>query len=232
VARLTAASRRKLNALTSKVSALEAALTQGDVSAKEVDRRRDMVARLRTHVAQLSELLARKDAPQGRRCARLRRGLHKLSCGSHTRGGGRRRANFRWRHACLRSADDAGGAGAADERPRETLETAERDELGLLVLQRELLAKQDEELEELSRVVTSTRRIALAVNEELGLQSRLLARRPAAAACVCAGGVDRGGRRAGDTRADSRACHAVLVVGAPYAFAHALSSGRMTSKTT
>ena len=79
VARLTAASRRKLNALTSKVSALEAALTQGDVSAKEVDRRRDMVARLRTHVAQLSELLARKDAPQGRRCARLRRGLRKPS---------------------------------------------------------------------------------------------------------------------------------------------------------
>jgi hypothetical protein len=91
------------------------------------------------------------------------------------------------------SADDAGGTGAADERPRETLETAERDELGLLVLQRELLAKQDEELDELSRVVTSTRRIALAVNEELGLQSRLLARpcRVRVGAWAGAGGTTR-----------------------------------------
>jgi hypothetical protein len=76
---------------------------------------------------------------------------------------------------------DAGGVGGADERPRETLETAERDELGLLVLQRELIEQQDEQLDELSRVVTSTRHIALAVHEELDLQSRLLVRRPRAA---------------------------------------------------
>jgi SYP5 family syntaxin len=42
------------------------------------------------------------------------------------------------------------------------------------VLQRELLTQQDAQLDELSRVVTSTRHIALAVNEELSLHSRLL----------------------------------------------------------
>ena len=142
VARLTAASRRKLNALGSKVASLEAAI--GDesqaVSAKERDRRRDMVARLKTHSAQLTELLARKDAP------------------ARAAGGA------------------AAGAGVADERPRETLETAERDELGLLVLQRDVIAAQDAQLDDLSRTVTSVRHIACAVNEELDLQSRLLVR--------------------------------------------------------
>ena len=70
VARLTAAARRKLNALGSTVSSLEASLSQ-NVSAKEADRRRDMVARLRTHIAQLQELLARKNAP-ARRCGAAR----------------------------------------------------------------------------------------------------------------------------------------------------------------
>jgi hypothetical protein len=69
VARLSAASRRKLTALSTKVSALEAALSAGDVSAKEVDRRRDMVARLRVHVVQLTELLSKKHDAAGRRCA-------------------------------------------------------------------------------------------------------------------------------------------------------------------
>lgn len=141
VARLTAASRRKLNALSSKVASLEAALGDDNqsVSAKERDRRRDMIARLRTHSAQLTDLLSRKDAPA--------RAL-------------------------------TGGAGAAaEERPRETLETAERDELGLLVLQRDVLAAQNTQLDDLSRTVTSVRHIACAVNEELDLQSRLLVRR-------------------------------------------------------
>ena len=153
VARLTAASRRKLNALGSKVASLEAAL--GDesqsVSAKERDRRRDMTARLRTHIAQLTDLLSRKDAP------------------ARAAGG------------------PAAGAGAADERPRETLETAERDELGLLVLQRDVLAQQDSQLDDLSRTVTSVRHIACAVNEELDLQSRLLVRCVARAAHVRVG---------------------------------------------
>ena len=142
VARLTAASRRKLNALGSKVASLEAAIgddSQG-VSAKERDRRRDMVARLKTHNTQLTELLSRKDAP------------------ARAAGGA------------------AAGAPVADERPRETLETAERDELGLLVLQRDVIAAQDAQLDDLSRTVTSVRHIACAVNEELDLQSRLLVR--------------------------------------------------------
>ena len=81
VARLSAASRRKLNSLNSKVSALEASLAQGDVSAKEQDRRRDCVARLRTHAAQLAELLAKKDGGS-RRCVRLWPAARARSSGS------------------------------------------------------------------------------------------------------------------------------------------------------
>jgi hypothetical protein len=165
VARLTAASRRKLNALGSKVAALEAALgDDSGVSAKERDRRRDMVARLRTHIAQLTDLLSRKDAP------------------ARAAGG------------------PAAGASAPDQRPQETLETAERDELGLLVLQRDVLAQQDAHLDDLSRTVTSVRHIACAVNEELDLQSRLLVRAAPQKA------LQRAARRAPESPAARLAC--------------------------
>lgn len=58
--------------------------------------------------------------------------------------------------------------------PAETAETADRDERGLLQLQRDLMDDQDEQLDELSRVVGSTKHIALTVGEELELHSRLL----------------------------------------------------------
>jgi SYP5 family syntaxin len=56
----------------------------------------------------------------------------------------------------------------------ETSMTVDLDNSGILQLQRNMMAQQDDELEELSRVVTSTKHIGMAVNEELGLHARLL----------------------------------------------------------
>ena len=131
------------------------------------------------------------------------------------------------RKAVLKNSSGDPGSGGEGHHARETLETAERDELGLLVLQRQIIqgaqtrgetlaglaserqchargarslrgvswrcprahalltpsllarADQDEQLDDLARVVTNTRHIALAVNDELDLHARLLVR-----ACV------------------------------------------------
>eukprot|EP00899_Mesostigma_viride_P014464 jgi/Mesvir1/23018/Mv14613-RA.1 len=56
----------------------------------------------------------------------------------------------------------------------ETEETALRDNRGLLQLQKELMKAQDEELDSLSVLASSTHHIAVAVNDELNLQTRLL----------------------------------------------------------
>lgn len=57
---------------------------------------------------------------------------------------------------------------------RETEATVDLDNRSILQLQRNLMQDQDDELEELSRVVTSTKHIGLAVSEELDLHARLL----------------------------------------------------------
>jgi hypothetical protein len=82
VARLAAASRRKLTALGSKITALEAALPGSGLSESETNRRRDMILRLRTQATQLAELLTRKDAVADR-------------CGAAQRGAARRGARAR-----------------------------------------------------------------------------------------------------------------------------------------
>ena len=70
---------------------------------KEADRRRDMVARLRTHAQSLAKLV-------------------------------------QTRKAVLKDAPgDGSGSAGEGHHARETLETAERDELGLLVLQRQII---------------------------------------------------------------------------------------------
>ncbi|EIE25173.1 Qc-snare protein, Syn8/Syntaxin8-family [Coccomyxa subellipsoidea C-169] len=56
----------------------------------------------------------------------------------------------------------------------ETLQTADLDNRGILQLQDQSMRQQDAELEELERTVTSTKHIALTVNEELDLHRRLL----------------------------------------------------------
>lgn len=59
-------------------------------------------------------------------------------------------------------------------RPRETEQTAELDNRQLLQVQGQLIHEQDNQLDELEQVVQSTKHIAVAVNEELNLQTRLL----------------------------------------------------------
>lgn len=68
----------------------------------------------------------------------------------------------------------ARGAGNAASGAQETEETASRDAQGLLQLQRDTLADQDKELDELMTNTASTKHVALAINEELGLHHRLL----------------------------------------------------------
>ena len=60
------------------------------------------------------------------------------------------------------------------ESHRVDVDEDNEDNRSILQLQRNLMREQDEELEELSRVVTSTKHIGLAVGEELDLHARLL----------------------------------------------------------
>uniref|UniRef100_A0A0A0L4X9 t-SNARE coiled-coil homology domain-containing protein n=1 Tax=Cucumis sativus TaxID=3659 RepID=A0A0A0L4X9_CUCSA len=52
--------------------------------------------------------------------------------------------------------------------------TAELDNQGLVGFQRKIMKEQDEGLEKLEETITSTKHIALAVNEELSLHTRLI----------------------------------------------------------
>ena len=65
----------------------------------------------------------------------------------------------------------------------ETLRTADLDNRGILQLQESAMAQQDAELEQLERSVASTKHIALAVNEELGLHARLVRPGPCLQGC-------------------------------------------------
>jgi len=66
------------------------------------------------------------------------------------------------------------GQQQGQQRPRETAETAPLDSVALLDSQRQAMDRQDRELEGLEKTVRSTRHVALAVGEELELQSGLL----------------------------------------------------------
>jgi SYP5 family syntaxin len=66
------------------------------------------------------------------------------------------------------------GAGNAASGAQETEDTAPRDAQGLLQLQRDTLSDQDRELDDLMSATSSTKHVALAINEELGLHHRLL----------------------------------------------------------
>ncbi|GLC33090.1 hypothetical protein PLESTB_000371500 [Pleodorina starrii] len=68
----------------------------------------------------------------------------------------------------------ASGSGGGPLPPRETESTAELDNRGLLGLQQQIMRQQDEELEAMEKTVTSTKHIALAIGEEVDLQTRLL----------------------------------------------------------
>lgn len=68
---------------------------------------------------------------------------------------------------------DAAGS-SRDGRAAETEATAGLENSGILQLQREVMRQQDQELEELEKTVNSTKHVALSVNEELTLHTRLL----------------------------------------------------------
>ncbi|GFR48497.1 hypothetical protein Agub_g10396 [Astrephomene gubernaculifera] len=69
-----------------------------------------------------------------------------------------------------------GGASGSSGHlpPRETEATAQLDTRGLLGLQQQVMRQQDEELEAMEKTVASTKHIALAIGEEVDLQTRLL----------------------------------------------------------
>ena len=91
----------------------------------------------------------------------------------------RREGMLRELRACFEDLQiQIGGQGSPEPvvLPVETRVDVEEelDNRSILQLQRNLMREQDEELEELSRVVTSTKHIGLAVGEELDLHARLL----------------------------------------------------------
>ncbi|KAI4300941.1 hypothetical protein L6164_034267 [Bauhinia variegata] len=62
-----------------------------------------------------------------------------------------------------------------DKKSEEVMNKASAlDNQGLVGFQRQIIKEQDEDFEKLEETVISTKHIALAVNEELGLQTRLL----------------------------------------------------------
>lgn len=65
-------------------------------------------------------------------------------------------------------------AGGGRAPAQETEDTAERDNEGIIQLQREVMKEQDAQLDDLSRVISSTKHISMAIGEELDLQNALL----------------------------------------------------------
>ncbi|KAG2438077.1 hypothetical protein HXX76_005686 [Chlamydomonas incerta] len=76
--------------------------------------------------------------------------------------------------AADRDALFSGAGPSGPLPPRETEATAELDNRGLLGLQQAVMRRQDEELEAMEKTVASTKHIALAIGEEVDLQTRLL----------------------------------------------------------
>eukprot|EP00798_Chlamydomonas_sp_ICE-L_P020265 gene20265-27019_t len=66
------------------------------------------------------------------------------------------------------------GASASRGPAMETEQTAELDSQGLLQMQKHAMNQQDQALEKMEKTVTSTKHIALAIGEEVDLQTRLL----------------------------------------------------------
>ncbi|KAJ0257135.1 Syntaxin-52 [Hirschfeldia incana] len=65
--------------------------------------------------------------------------------------------------------------GSSEIKPDDTMSrVGSMDNQGIVGFQRQVMREQDEGLEKLEETVMSTKHIALAVNEELGLQTRLI----------------------------------------------------------
>ncbi|KAJ8754936.1 hypothetical protein K2173_015448 [Erythroxylum novogranatense] len=116
--------RRKITILGTRLDSLQSLLSKlpgrQQISEKEMNRRKDMIANLRTKVNQMASTL--------------------------------NMSNFANR----------------------TVSNSRLDNQGLVGLQRQIMKEQDEGLEKLEETVVSTKHIALAVNEELDLHTRLI----------------------------------------------------------
>ncbi|GFH07769.1 syntaxin-52, partial [Haematococcus lacustris] len=66
------------------------------------------------------------------------------------------------------------GAASSAQGSKETEATAELDSRGLLQLQQQTMVQQDEVLGQMEKTVRNTKHIALAIGEEVDLQTRLL----------------------------------------------------------
>ncbi|KAL9444577.1 hypothetical protein AB3S75_017712 [Citrus x aurantiifolia] len=135
--RHASAIRRKITILGTRLDSLQSLLSKlpgkQPISEKEMNRRKDMLANLRSKVNQMASTL--------------------------------NMSNFANRDSLLgpeiKSADVMNRATGFDNQ-------------GLVGFQRQIMREQDEGLEKLEETVVSTKHIALAVNEELDLHTRLI----------------------------------------------------------
>ncbi|KAF5730516.1 Syntaxin-51 -like protein [Tripterygium wilfordii] len=134
--RHASAIRRKITILGTRLDSLQSLLsrpTGKPLTEKEMNRRKDMVANMRSKVNQMASAL--------------------------------NMSNFANRDSLLGPE-----IKSADAMSR----TNGLDNYGVVGLQRQIMKEQDEGLEKLEQTVTSTKHIALAVNEELDLHTRLI----------------------------------------------------------
>nr|ARQ31700.1 vacuolar SNARE [Petunia x hybrida] len=135
--RHSSATRRKITILGTRLDNLQSLLSKlpgkKPLTEKEINRRKDMLANLKTKVTQMASTL--------------------------------NMSNFANRDSLLGPE-----IKQADAMTRAT----GLDNSGVVGLQRQIMKEQDEGLESLEETVLSTKHIALAVNEELGLQTRLI----------------------------------------------------------
>lgn len=135
--RHASAIRRKITILGTRLDSLQSLLSKlpgkQPISDKEMNRRKDMLANLRSKVNQMASTL--------------------------------NMSNFANRDSLLGPE-----IKSADAMSR----TVGLDNSGLVGLQRQIMKEQDEGLEKLEETVISTKHIALAVNEELDLHTRLI----------------------------------------------------------
>ncbi|CAA2983592.1 syntaxin-52-like [Olea europaea var. sylvestris] len=135
--RHSSAIRRKITILSTRLDSLESLLSKlpakQPLTQKEMNRRKDMVANLRSKVNQMASTL--------------------------------NMSNFTKRDSLL---------GPESKSVEAMSRTAGLDNAGFVGLQCQIMKEQDEDLEKLEETVISAKHIALAVNEELDLHTRLI----------------------------------------------------------
>lgn len=146
--RLAASARRKLATLASKLDILDrTAATGPEVMEREIARRTELVAMLRTRREQLTGMLARNP--------------------NNAAGGAEADSTT----SLLQGVNVS---NVTQIRGTETEATAPLDDRGVLRLQQTMMQEQDEDLADLERAVAGTKNVALTINDELDEQNRLL----------------------------------------------------------